>query len=84
MINRLQVPTPKNNKPNYKAPNLVNMHICTYNIRTFREEEKRKEFEEEISKIKWDIIGLSETKCKGEHLIKLKKWSYTLHIQKRQ
>ncbi|CAF4172261.1 unnamed protein product, partial [Rotaria magnacalcarata] len=48
------------------------MHICTYNIRTFREEEKRKEFEEEISQIKWDIIGLCETKCKGEHLTKLK------------
>jgi exonuclease III len=66
------VPISQNNKSNYKAPNLINMHICTYNIRTFREEEKRKEFEEEISKIKWDIIGLSETKCKGEHLIKLK------------
>ena len=48
------------------------MHICIYNIRKFREEEQRKESTEEISQIKWDIIGLSETKCKGEHIIQLK------------
>ena len=46
------------------------MHICIYDIRTFREEEKRKELEEEMSQIKWDILGLSETMCKDEHLIK--------------
>lgn len=78
MTNMLQMPTHNNNKSNRRFPNPVNMHICTYNIRTFREEEKRKEFEEEVSKIKWDVKGLCETKCKGEHIIKLK-YGHTLY-----
>ena len=56
MENTLQLPTHNNNnnKPNksnkssQKSPNLRTMHICTNNIRTFREEGKRKGFEEEI------------------------------------
>ena len=54
--------TTKANKSSQKSPKLITMHICTYNIRTFREEEKGKESTEEISQIKLDIIGLSETK----------------------
>ena len=40
-------------------------------MRTYREE-KEKSSGGEISKIKYDIIGLSDTKYQGEHLAKLK------------
>ena len=40
-------------------------------MRTYRGEEE-KPFGGEISKTKYDIIGLSDTKYQGEHLAKLK------------
>ena len=40
-------------------------------MRTYREE-KEKSSGGEISKIKYDIIGLSDTKYQGKHLAKLK------------
>ncbi|KAG7296473.1 hypothetical protein JYU34_020218 [Plutella xylostella] len=42
------------------------LHLATYNARTLREDVKIEELEEEISKLKWDIIGLSEVRREGE------------------
>jgi hypothetical protein len=57
MTNMLQMPTHNNNnksnksnKPSHRSPNLINMHICTYNIRTFREEEKERNSKKKYQK----------------------------------
>lgn len=35
--------------------------VGTFNIRSMNTDEKINELEEELSRIKWDILGLSET-----------------------
>ena len=47
-------------------------HIFTFNTRTLGDEEKVLELEQEIKKINWTIIGLSEVRRKGENCITLK------------
>lgn len=42
------------------------LYIATYNTRTLRTREHLEEFEEELSHIKWDIIGVCETRLPGE------------------
>ncbi|XP_065064756.1 craniofacial development protein 2-like [Rhopilema esculentum] len=49
----------------------VQLNICTYNVRTLKDPEKEKELEQELIGFKWDIIGLSETRKKGEQLKQL-------------
>lgn len=51
---------------------IVKLNIGTYNIRSMNKDEKIYELEEELSKIKWDIIGLAETRRKGESRIHLR------------
>ena len=41
------------------------LKICTYNARSLSSDERVTEFEDEIAKIKFDIIGISETRRKG-------------------
>jgi len=48
------------------------LHIATYNIRTLSTEQKTLELEEELIRIKWDILGLSEVNRRGENQIALK------------
>lgn len=43
-----------------------------YNARTLRIDEKIAELEEEIGKLRWDILGLSEVRREGEDTITLK------------
>ena len=38
------------------------IYIATYNIRSLSSEERLLELEEELKEIKWDIIGLAETR----------------------
>lgn len=45
------------------------LHICTYNVRTLMSENKRVELDEALKEIKWDIIGLAETRLYGEKII---------------
>lgn len=52
--------------------NKTTLYAATYNTRTLSSDEKLNEFELEIQNIKWDVIGLSETKRKGEELLYLK------------
>ena len=37
------------------------LHIGTYNVRSLMGEDRLLELEEELQKIKWDILGLAET-----------------------
>jgi len=55
-----------------------NLYICTYNTRTLREDDDLDRLQEEIKSLKWDIIGLTETKRKGEGLTQQKDgtWLY--------
>lgn len=46
--------------------------LATYNTRTLRTDEKIVELEEELSKLRWDIVGLSEVRREGEDTIILK------------
>ncbi|XP_045496012.1 uncharacterized protein LOC123694588 [Colias croceus] len=45
--------------------------LVTYNARTLRTDEKIVELEEELSKLRWDVIGLSEVRRQGEDTITL-------------
>ena len=45
------------------------LDLATYNTRTLRTDEKLTELEEEISRLHWDIIGLSEVRREGEDTI---------------
>src|SRR5277367_5732341 len=47
-----------------------NMYIGTYNVRSLLGEDRLVELEE-LKAIKWDIIGLSETRRHGENMQKL-------------
>jgi len=42
------------------------IYIATYNIRTMRLEEHLTSLERELENIKWDILGISETRLTGE------------------
>jgi endonuclease/exonuclease/phosphatase family metal-dependent hydrolase len=46
--------------------------LATYNTRTLRTDEKIAELEEGLSKLRWDVIGLSEVRREGEDTITLK------------
>ena len=48
-------------------------YICSYNIRRLKDEDRLEELENEMSgtRFKWNIIGLSDTRRKGEHLVQL-------------
>ena len=68
----------RNNGPQSRAkegaknpPVTNNIHIGTYNVRTLLGERRLLELEEEIRNIKWDIIGLSETRRAGESATQL-------------
>lgn len=50
---------------------LKDLKICTINARTLRTDEKLLELEHELQDINWDIVGICETKRKGENLVKL-------------
>lgn len=43
--------------------------LATHNIRTLRTDEKIVELEEELSKMRWDILGLSEIRREGQDTI---------------
>ena len=55
------------------------LHLATYNTRTLRTDEKIKELEEEVGKLKWNIIGLSEVRRQGEDTVILKSGNLFYH-----
>lgn len=48
------------------------LDLATYNVRTLRTDEKIVELEEELSRLRWDIVGLSEVRREGEDTITLR------------
>lgn len=56
----------------YKAGCHSNFYIATYNARSISSEARIHELEYAIKDLKWDIIGISETRIKGENLAKLR------------
>lgn len=57
------------------------LQISTYNARTLSTEETITEMEVELQRIKWDVIGLSEVRRRGENFIKLKSCHCFYHIR---
>nr|XP_037868983.1 craniofacial development protein 2-like [Bombyx mori] len=50
----------------YHPPSQRQLALVTYNVRTLRLDEKLIELEEEMNKLRWDVIGLSEIRREGE------------------
>ena len=57
---------------NHRVPR-TQLCICTCNVRTLKDQEKEEELEHELERasFKWDILGLAETRKKGEQLEEL-------------
>ena len=47
-------------KPKINKDKVTELHLATYNVRTLSDECHLVSLENEIEKIKWDIIGISE------------------------
>ncbi|XP_045460954.1 uncharacterized protein LOC123671253 [Harmonia axyridis] len=58
-------------KPKKNKSNKI-LYISTYNVLSLLSEERLTELECELENIKWDIVGLSEVRRRGEQLITLK------------
>ncbi|XP_037804046.1 craniofacial development protein 2-like [Penaeus monodon] len=57
-------------QPKTKAK-ATELHIITYNVRTLSEDYHLEYLENKISKIKWDVIGISEMRRPGENATQL-------------
>ncbi|XP_044766144.1 craniofacial development protein 2-like [Coccinella septempunctata] len=60
----------RNRKVHYSTNRTL--HIATFNTRSLLSQERLTELECEVENIKWDVIGLSEVRRRGEQLITLK------------
>ena len=56
--------------------NVTKLQVLHFNSRGFADNTRLYEFEKELGKLKWDIIGISETRREGEKLIKRKNGNY--------
>ena len=54
----------------FKSSN-AKIHVCTYNTRKLRTEDYTSRLVEELGNIKWHVVGLCETKRRGEGLREL-------------
>ena len=57
------------------------LKICTYNARSLSSDHRVIEFEDEIARIKFDIIGISETRRKGEGCLTLNTSGHTFYYK---
>ena len=57
------------------------MKVCTYNARSLSTDDRIIELEEELEKIKFDIVGLSEVRQKGEGYITLANNGHNLYFK---
>ncbi|XP_050306329.1 uncharacterized protein LOC126743336 [Anthonomus grandis grandis] len=57
--------------PNINPASKIEIKIATYNTRTMTSKEHLEILENELEHIKWDIIGLSETRRQGESVTTL-------------
>ena len=54
-------------KPRTNKDKVTELHLATYNVRTLSDECHLVSLENEIEKIKWDIIGISKMRRPGEN-----------------
>lgn len=59
-------------KLNRQKPKITKIRVATYNIRTMSAPEHLTRLEEELKHIKWDVLGLCETRLPGEKATVLK------------
>ena len=57
------------------------LNICTYNARSLSSDDRVIEFEDLIARIKFDIIGISETRRNGEDCLTLNTSGYTFYYK---
>lgn len=69
-------------KTNQKKRRTKQLLVCTYNVQTLINNERLLQLEEELSSIKWDIMGLAEGRRRGEALMQIKSGHYLYHIGK--
>jgi len=67
-VQKMRLTQTKQPKTKAKATEL---NIITYNVRTLSEDHHLEYLENEISKIKWDVIGISEMRRPGENATQL-------------
>ena len=58
-------------KPRTNKDKVTELNLATYNVRTLSDECHLVSLENEIEKIKWDIIGISEMRRPGENVVEL-------------
>ena len=58
-------------KPRTNKDKVTELHLATYNVRMLSDECHLVSLENEIEKIKWDIIGISEMRRPGENVVEL-------------
>jgi hypothetical protein len=51
--------------------NFKNLKVATYNVRTLKSDDRLCDLEQELEKIKWDIVGLSEVRRRDEQCLRL-------------
>ncbi|XP_068738543.1 craniofacial development protein 2-like [Montipora capricornis] len=56
-----------------------NMRICTYNARSLSSDDRMLEFGDELAKINFDVVGISEVQRKGEGCISLANSGHNLY-----
>ncbi|CAG4952076.1 unnamed protein product [Parnassius apollo] len=59
---------------------LRRLDLATYNARTLRTDEKILELKEEVDKLRWDIIGLSEVRREGKDTVILESGNLFYHL----
>ncbi len=72
----------KDDKIKQNARANKSIYIGTYNVRSLLGEDRLVELQEELQHIKWDIIGLAETRRRGENIEQLKNGSVLYTVGK--
>ena len=61
-----------------KERSTATIYVATYNVRSLAHSDDLQRLQEQLREIKWNIVGISETKRKGEGLTELEDgtWMY--------
>ena len=62
--------------------NVIKLQVLHFNSRGLADSTRLYKFEKELRKLKWDVIGILETRREGEKLIKRKNGNYFYYFGK--
>jgi len=62
---------PKTSQVIDKKGKITSLHVATFNVRTLSDDVHLQSLEIELSRIKWDIVGISEMRRPGEKILEL-------------